>query len=212
MFDPQLVAFVIIAAVLTVTPGADMALVLRNTLAYGRAAATPTVLGICSGLLVHAVLSALGLSLVLARSAEAFSVVRLVGAGYLVLLGAQTLWQQRRATADPAATVSQSLAAERPWLRAFLEGLLNNLLNPKVALFYLTFLPQFIASGDPVLQKSLFLAAIHLVMGVVWLSAYAFLVGRLGDLLRQPSVRRRLEQITGLVLIGLGLRLAWERR
>ncbi len=211
--DPQVLQFSAIAAVLTITPGADMALVFRNTLAYGRAAAAPTIAGICTGLLVHATLSSVGLSAILARSAEAYEAVRLVGAAYLLFLGAQTLWRQRRdGSHAPVPRESTARAHSRGLPRAFVEGLLNNVLNPKVALFYLTFLPQFVQPGDPILQKSLALAGIHLVMGLAWLSAYAYFLGKLSPVLSRPSVRRRLEQLTGFVLLGFGVRLAWERR
>src|SRR5439155_8993270 len=96
--------------------------------------------------------------------------------------------------------------------RSYVEGLLTNLLNPKVALFYLTFLPQFISPGDPVLQKSLLLAGIHITLGLVWLSVYAYFVSRLSALFSRADMKRRLERVTGALLIALGLRLVWERR
>lgn len=228
--DPQLVAFVGIAALLTVTPGADMALVTRNTLRYGRRAALLTTLGIATGCLVHATLSALGLSAVLSRSAALYEAVKLAGAAYLVFLGAQALW----GTIRPGETSTSHNSTDRglfpgedqaAWpaparrreethdaMRCYVQGLLTNVLNPKVAVFYITFLPQFIGAGDPVLRKSLLLAGVHVGMGVVWLSAYAALVARLGELLLRDGVRRWLERATGAVLIGFGLRLAWDRR
>ncbi|MFL5734234.1 MAG: LysE family translocator [Chloroflexia bacterium] len=96
--------------------------------------------------------------------------------------------------------------------RSYFEGLLNNLLNPKVALFYLTFLPQFISPGDPVVAKSLLLAGIHVTMGLVWLTLYAYFVSRLSLLFSSAAVKRRLERVTGALLIALGLRLVWEKR
>jgi threonine/homoserine/homoserine lactone efflux protein len=94
----------------------------------------------------------------------------------------------------------------------FLQGFLTDVLNPKVAIFYLTFLPQFISPGEPVLRRSLFLAGVHIVMGLIWLTAYAWFIDRLGVVLTRPRVKAMLERATGFVLIAFGARLAWERR
>ena len=210
LLDPQLVAFALVAAVITVIPGADMALVARSVLTRGRRAGYVTSVGVCAGLWVHAVASALGLSTILMTSATLFSVVKLAGALYLVALGVLSL---RRALTSDANT---SVVSERPTAqdarRAFMQGLLSNLLNPKVALFYLTLLPQFVRADDAVLARSLLLAGVHVVIGLVWLVIYAYSLGRLSAVLRRPRVRRVLEGVTGTLLIGIGGRLAWERR
>jgi len=206
ILDGSTLAFVGIAALLTILPGADMALVAKVTLLDGRRAAFFTSLGICAGLPVHATASALGLSLILATSAEAFTIVKFAGAAYLAYLGIRTLRDSFRAAAD------QVIAAGRARSRraAFIQGWLSNVLNPKVALFYLTFLPQFISPGDNVLAKSLLLAAIHAVLGLVWLPLYAYAIDRVGGIIR--GARRWLERLSGAALIGLGVRLAFERR
>lgn len=212
MIDPQLLAFAGIAAVLTITPGADTMLVMRSVIARGQRAGLLTTLGICSGLFVHAALSALGLSWVLMRSATAFEIVKLLGAGYLILLGCQSLWQALRRRSQMQVSDDAVALPQADARRAFIEGMLNNILNPKVAVFYLAFLPQFIGPHDPVLSKSVLLAAIHFAMGIVWLSLVTFLLGRMRALLTRPRVKQGLEAFTGLVLIGFGLRLAAERR
>jgi len=204
--DGSILAFVGIAVLLTILPGADMALVAKVTLLDGRRAAFFTSLGICAGLPVHATASALGLSLVLATSAEAFTVVKFVGAAYLAYLGIRTLRDSFRAAADQVVAAGRT----RSGRAAFLQGWLSNVLNPKVALFYLTFLPQFISPGDNVLAKSLLLAAIHGLLGLVWLPLYAYAIDRVGAVVR--GARRWLERLSGAALIGLGVRLALERR
>ncbi len=216
--DSHFLAFVGIAALLTVTPGADIALVARNAIARGRSGSLFTTLGICLGCLVHATAFALGLSVILARSAAAFEVVKLAGAAYLIFLGLQALWGAWRikgeAKASQNGAVNQnSLAPARrlAWLPSFAEGLLTNLLNPKVALFYLMFLPQFIAPGQLVLTRSLLLGGIHVGMGLVWLLLYAAFLARLSDVLSRPVVKSRFEAVTGAVLVALGLRLAFEK-
>ena len=211
--DSRLWAFVVVATLLAVTPGADTLLVVRNVLARGRVAALLTVAGIAGGCVVHAVLSAVGVSLILVRSAEAFAVLRFCGAAYLIVLGAQSVRRWWR-TDDGAPAASDPGAALRPSrrLRSFVEGLLTNVLNPKVGIFYLAFLPQFIAPGDPVLERSLLLAALHIGIGVVWLSVLSFGVGRIRPLVESRLWRARLEGVSGAVLIALGVRLAAARR
>jgi threonine/homoserine/homoserine lactone efflux protein len=204
--DSSIVAFTGIAALLTILPGADMALVAKVTLLDGKRAAFFTSLGICAGLPVHATASALGLSLILATSAEAFTAVKIAGAAYLAYLGIRTIRDSLRPVADPRVAAAQA----RGSAAAFAQGWLSNVLNPKVALFYLTFLPQFISLGDNVLAKSLLLAGIHAVLGLVWLPLYAYAIDRLSALMR--GARRWLERISGAALIGLGVRLAFERR
>lgn len=210
--DPQIVAFAGLAAALTLTPGADTALVTKNALSHGREAAFFSSLGISTGVTFHAVASAAGLSAILGQSALAFAVVKLLGAAYLFFLGVQAIRGKGKTALPVAGSASAAAEGRRSRLLSYRQGLLTNVLNPKVALFYLTLLPQFISPGDPVLAKALLLASIHIGMGLAWLSTYAYFVSRLAELLTQPRVRRAMESVTGLLLIGLGLRLAWERQ
>lgn len=213
MVDNQVLTFAGIAAILTLTPGADTMLVMRSVFARGQRAGLLTTLGICSGLFFHATLSALGLSLILVRSAAAFEAVKLVGACYLIYLGGQSLWRAFRPSARALSPDGGAVARQKKeWWRSFLEGLLTNVLNPKVAIFYLAFLPQFISPGDPVLAKSLLLAGIHAMLGVVWLSLVTMFLGRVRALLARPRVQRPIEAAAGAVLIAFGVRLAMERR
>jgi RhtB (resistance to homoserine/threonine) family protein len=203
--DPLFIAGLAVLVLLTISPGADMALIAKITLEQGRRAALLATIGICSGLFVHATASALGLSVILATSAEAFTVLKLAGAAYLVYLGVQAL---RSSFRDDAVTTP----APRRARSSFLQGLLSNVLNPKVAVFYLTFMPQFMSPGDNVLIRSLAFAVAHGVMGIAWLTAYAYVLSRISVVLGRSGVRRWLERVTGGVLVALGVRLALERR
>ncbi len=210
MIDPALIAFVGIAALLTILPGVDMALVAKVTLREGRRAAFLTSLGISCGLPVHATASALGLSVILSTSATAFTVVKIAGALYLAYLGIENLRHASEPRTPGFAGPRRAPVKGTRRGHAFLQGFLNNVLNPKVALFYLTLLPQFINPGDPVLLKSLLLAGIHVTLGLIWLTTYAYAIDRLGKLVQ--GARVWLERATGVVLIGLAARLAFERR
>lgn len=211
--DPQLWAFLLVATLLAVTPGADTLLVARNVLGRGRTAGLATIAGIAAGCVVHAALSAIGVSLILVRSAEAFQALKWGGAAYLIILGVQSIrgWWRVDAAAPKAAAADLAPTGSRR-LRSLLEGLLTNVLNPKVGLFYLAFLPQFIRPDDPVLARSLLLAGLHIGIGVVWLSLLSLSLVRIRPLVESRLWRARLEGASGAVLIALGIRLAAERR
>jgi threonine/homoserine/homoserine lactone efflux protein len=203
----DVVGFIGVVAVIVVLPGPDMALVLQNGLARGRWAAVETAVGINAGLLVWAVAAALGIAALLHASAPAFTLLKLAGAAYLVFLGLGALGEAWRGTAD--------IAPERLGRRKaspFRQGLLSNLLNPKIALVFTTLIPQFVDAGDPAVGQTLLLAAIFIGMGLVWLTSYALLVAKVGALLQRPVLRRALNAITGTVLTALGVRLAFDRR
>lgn len=210
MFDSQVLAFTLVAAIMTMTPGADTLLVVRNVLRGGRRDGFVTMFGICSGLYAHALLSALGVSMILMHSATAFTVLKIAGACYLVWLGIQSLRSAGRAVAAPE--IADAGAACVPPLRSFREGFLTNLLNPKVIVFYLALLPQFIGPDDPVLQKSLLLAVIHFVEGILWFTVVSILVDRSRQFFMKPRQRRLIDTACGTILVALGFRLAWQQQ
>jgi threonine/homoserine/homoserine lactone efflux protein len=199
----QLLPFVGAAVLIALTPGADTALVVRNALVAGAPAARRTALGSTSGLLVWGAASACGIAAVLAASAAVFTTVKLAGAAYLIWLGLQAILR-----AGAHAPEERRARGGSP----FRQGLLCNLLNPKAGVFFTALLPQFVSPQDPVLLVSLLMTAIAAVASLTWLSVYAALVPRAGDVLRRPPVRRALDRLTGVVLIGLGVRLALTRR
>jgi threonine/homoserine/homoserine lactone efflux protein len=207
----SLLAFAAFAAVLTITPGLDTVLVLRLTATRGRLAGFMSAVGIVTGCLCWALASALGISALLAASRLAYDVLRWAGAAYLCWLGVRALWAARRATA-PAGPDPEPAAAE-PGGGAFAAlrtGLTTNLLNPKVGVFYASVLPQFLPHGVPPLLGAMALAGVHILEGLIWLTLLVAAIGRAGRWLRRPAVKRRLEQVTGAVLVAFGVRLAVE--
>jgi RhtB (resistance to homoserine/threonine) family protein len=199
----QLGAFVAVAAVVVITPGVDMALVTRNALMYGRRAAVLTALGINVGIFIWVMAAALGLAAVVATSAEVFTAIKLAGAVYLIYLGVQAFRSRHddHPVAGPAPNGGHALR----------QGLVSNLLNPKIAVFFTSLLPQFVGSTSSV-GELLLLGLLFNAMGICWLLVYAMAAARGRNLLLRPRVRRLLDRITGVVLIALGTRLALERR
>ena len=212
MGDSQVLAFTVAAAVLTIAPGPDNMLVIRNVLRGGRRDGMITAFGICAGLFVHATLSALGVSMLLMHSAAAFRLVKLAGAGYLVWLGVQSLRRTVRTPPLPESVGEVGPARGVTPQQCFLEGLLSNVLNPKTAVFYLAFLPQFIAPTDPVLTQSLLLAGIHYVESILWFATLSVLLDHTRRFILKSTVRRWLDGLCGAVLVGFGARLALERQ
>ncbi|MCG6658711.1 LysE family translocator [Halomonas campisalis] len=210
LVDAQFWPFLVAITLLTMSPGVDTLLVIRNTARGGVRDGALTSLAICCGLFVHASVSALGISLILLQSAWAFGVLKLAGAGYLVWLGIASLLAARRGQGLPVAGVSGERRRVPAWL-PLREGFLCNVLNPKTVVFYMAFLPQFIAPGDPALVKSLFLAGVHFVIANLWQIAIAVMVGGAGRLLASRAFARGLSGATGAVLVVLGIRLAFER-
>jgi threonine/homoserine/homoserine lactone efflux protein len=206
----QIAAFTAAATVVTLAPGPDMALVARRAITAGWRRASVTSAGIVTGLLVHATASAVGISVILVRSATAFTVLKIVGACYLVVLGILSFRSARRTAREPVGAVAAE-GRPRSGRTSFVQGFLNNVLNPKPALFYLAFVPQFLQPGDPVFVLTGILVAIHIAISIAWLVVWAWLVSRASGVLA-PRWRAALERVTGCVLIGLGLRLATTSR
>jgi len=213
----DLATFIVIALLLTITPGVDTVLVVRNSIARGVGAGLATASGICSGLLVHALLSSVGLTVILSQSAAAYHAVRLAGAAYLLWLGGRMLWCSfisPSASSDGGTTPDGDGVAGEPAVptgglpRSFVEGMLNNLLNPKVVLFYLAVVPQFVHHGGSIVGASLLLGSIHALMGIAWLGLVAAAAGRARHWFARPAVRAWLDRCAGLVLLAFGARVA----
>jgi threonine/homoserine/homoserine lactone efflux protein len=199
----QLLTAVGVLAVLTVVPGPDMAVVTKRAVASGRQDGLRTVGGITAGLLVWGVLAVAGLAAVLAASATAYTVVKLVGAAYLVLLGVQTLRQSRRDRSQ-APAAAPALPRGNPWR----TGLVSNVFNPKIAVFYTGLLPTLAPAGLSPHSGMALLVLVHAVLTAVWLGAYVLLLSRARSFFEKEAVRRGMDRATGAVLIGFGLRVA----
>jgi threonine/homoserine/homoserine lactone efflux protein len=202
-------AFVGVAALVIGTPGPDTALTVRNALLGGRGAGVATAAGVVAGLAVWTVAASVGLAALLVASEPAFVAVKLAGAAYLVFLGAQTLvhaWRGRPPGDSPGA--GPRLAPRAAWR----QGLLNDLGNPKIAVFFTTLLPQFAPAHGAAFPALLGLGLLFCAMTFAWLCVYSLAVAHAGRALRRPRIRRALDAIMGAALVALGVRVAAERR
>ncbi|MEI2735661.1 MAG: LysE family translocator [Rhodoblastus sp.] len=208
----SLVAFIAAATILTITPGVDTAMVLRSSATRGPAAGAAAGLGICVGLLVWGGGAALGLTALLHSSPKIFSALQWAGAAYLLMLGVKLI-------AKPGATPG---SADQPTPNANDEktgnldilrrGFLTNILNPKIGIFYASFLPQFIPHGANASTFSFLLAVIHVLITSIWFATLIALTVPLAGLLRKPAVARGLDRLTGCVFVAFGVRLAVANR
>jgi RhtB (resistance to homoserine/threonine) family protein len=207
----HLLVFIGVAAIVIVIPGPDTAVVTKNVLIHGRRTGVGTSLGVSAGLSLWTIAAAVGLASLVRASEVAFTVLKLVGALYLVWLGIQALRAARHESAaeHPARRSGGSAMGARGGFR---QGFLSDLANPKIGIFFTSLLPQFVSAGRPVLLPFLVLGAIFVAMTVVWLLAYTLAAARAAQTLMRPGVKAALDRVTGVVLIGLGLRLAVERR
>ena len=196
-------------------PGVDMALVTRQVIKHGRRSTFATLGGLLLGGLLHAAFATAGLSAVLLVSAGAYTAVKIMGAVYLVALGIATIWGSRKLGSKETAEAEYSPNADRRPMslrRAFLLGLLSDLTNPKVAVFFLTFLPQFVSAGDDTTVQMAVLGILFNVIATSWWIGYVLVMDRVAVWFRRGAVRRAFERVSGAVLIALGVRLAIERR
>ena len=209
--DGSFAAFFAIAAVVIMTPGQDTALTIRNTLIGGRPAGTGTAAGVATGQAVWTVATSLGITAVLVASGPAFEVLRWIGAAYLIYLGVGSL---RNAIRPDGASVHRprSAGTDLTVRRAWRQGLISSLGNPKLAVFFSSLLPQFASEGGGAFATMLVLGAVFIAFTFAWLSFYAMVVARAGDRLRAGPIRRALDAVTGGILIAFGVRLATQTR
>jgi len=208
MIDARFGAWLVVSAILIVTPGPDTALVIRNALRSGARTASLTAIGVGAGSLAWAMAAVLGVAIILESSVLAFTVFKLAGAAYLIYLGLRSILARSSRTPSPDPPPQPGRRDRRTPLG---QGLLNNLLNPKAGAFFVTVLPQFLAPGDEAARLVLMMLAYE-VMVVGWLVAYGVVASRLRRRLVGSRVQRWMERVTGAILIALGARLALESR
>lgn len=206
-------AFIGVSIVIITTPGPDTAITIRNTLFGGRSGGIFTALGVACGLTIWAFATSAGIVALLVASEPLFLAVKYAGAAYIVFLGFQALreaiWPKLHtngaaATGKPAPRLTPSAA--------FRQGLLSDLGNPKIAVFFASLLPQFVPAGGAAFFALLSLGVVFAAITLGWLTFYAAVIAKAGDFLRRPAIRRAIEGVTGTLLIGLGIRIAAEQR
>jgi threonine/homoserine/homoserine lactone efflux protein len=212
----ELLTFLGLAVVVIVTPGPDTALTIRNTIAGGRAAGLGTGLGVASGQAIWTLATAAGVAALLVASEPAFLALKYAGAAYLVFLGLQTLAgalrPRARRAAEPRAPVPTTRRARLAVKTAWRQGMVSDLANPKMAVFYTSLLPQFTPAEGPAFPVLVGLGVLFSLMTFAWLALYATAVDRLSELLSRTGVRRAIDATMGAVLMALGGRLALEKR
>ncbi|WP_433688275.1 LysE family translocator [Micromonospora carbonacea] len=232
MSDIQIVSFVAASILIIVVPGVDFALVTRQTVRYGRRAGFVVLAGLFVAALVHATLATAGLSALLVSSPRLYTVLRIAGALYLVYLGGSILWATRPRRPAPAAQPvpvgaggggdtpsappvppAPGPAADEPHVarRSFVMGITSQLLNVKVVIFYVSFVPQFVKPGDGAAARTAVLAATFIGLAVLWWACYILLIDRLHAWLTRPAVLLVIERLTGVILIVLAVRIALSR-
>jgi len=201
--------FVFMCMLLIILPGPDTAIATKNTLTVGRIGGLKTALGTCCALLIHTSAAVFGLSAIIVKSAFLFSVFKYVGAIYLVYLGIKTLWALRKK--EVAASVETNTAKQYENKSCFKQGFLTNLLNPKVAVFFLTFLPQFVDAGSDTFVPFLIMGFTYTLLTAIWFFLYVYLLNQISTFMKKPKAQNMIEGITGAILIGFGIKLALEK-
>lgn len=194
---------------LIILPGPDTAIATKNTLTVGRMGGLKTALGTCCALLIHTSAAVLGLSAIIVKSALLFSVFKYVGAVYLIYLGVKTLWSLKKK--EEAASVEMNTKKQFENTSCFKQGFLTNILNPKVAVFFLTFLPQFVESGSNTFMPFLLMGITYTVLTSIWFLLYVYLINQISAFMKRPKAQNIIEGVTGTILIGFGIKLALEK-
>ncbi|MFA9395949.1 MAG: LysE family translocator [Halodesulfovibrio sp.] len=201
--------FLIAITILSMIPGADTMMVIRNSIRGGLTDGAITSAGICTGLFFHATISGCGLALILYNSAQLYHFIKIIGAFYIIWLGCQNLWDARKRFTSAKGAEELAAKAEKVRVsRSFREGILSNVLNPKTAIFYITFMPQFMSSGGNPVTQIFFLTSVHFCISFIWQCLLASIVGKAKQVMSAPKSRSYIEATAGSILVGLGVKLA----
>jgi RhtB (resistance to homoserine/threonine) family protein len=201
--------FVLMCVLLILLPGPDFAIVTKNTVTRGKFGGMKTALGTCCALLIHTTAAILGLSALIVKSAFLFSIFKYVGAIYLIYLGIKTFWSLRKKKDEVEVEFVQEGTLSNT--SCFKQGFLTNILNPKVALFFLTFFPQFVNTSSDTFMPFLIMGITYTILTALWFIFYIYLIDHISAFIKNARTQKVIEGITGAILIGFGLRLALEK-
>ena len=204
--------FLVMCILLIILPGPDTAIATKNTLTVSRKGGFQTIIGSCCGLLIHTCAAVIGLSAIIVKSAYIFAVLKYVGAVYLCYLGIKTLWTLRTIrTQSPVVDDVGSIEHKYSHQSCFKQGFLTNVTNPKVAVFFLTFLPQFVDGNSGTFFPFLIMGLIYTALTMLWFIFYVYLLDRISAFMKKPSTKAVIEGLTGAILIAFGIKLALEK-
>ncbi|PGT20592.1 MULTISPECIES: LysE family translocator [Bacillus cereus group] len=201
--------FIIMSICLIILPGPDTAMATKNTLVAGKVGGVKTVFGTCVALLIHTLAAVIGLSALIVKSALLFSIFKYVGALYLIYIGIKALLAVRNK--EGVNTNDVAISNDNKHTSCFRQGFLTNLLNPKIAVFFLTFLPQFLNPSHNTFIQLLVMGLTYLILTVIWFAFYIFLIDKISAFMKKPRTQRYIQGLTGIVLIGFGIKLAFEK-
>ncbi len=201
--------FIIMSICLIILPGPDTAMATKNTLVAGKVGGVKTVFGTCVALLIHTLAAVIGLSALIVKSALLFSIFKYVGALYLIYIGIKALLAVRNR--EGVNTNDVTISNDNKHTSCFRQGFLTNLLNPKIAVFFLTFLPQFLNPNHNTFIQLLVMGLTYLILTVIWFAFYIFLIDKISAFMKKPKTQRYIQGLTGIVLIGFGIKLAFEK-
>jgi RhtB (resistance to homoserine/threonine) family protein len=200
--------FIVMSILLIILPGPDTGLATKNTITYGKKGGLKTVLGITCGLIIHTFAAVVGLSAIIVKSAVLFSAFKYIGAIYLIYLGVMSLWSLRK---KEVPFENNDQGEIKYGTSCFRQGFLTNLLNPKVAVFFLTFLPQFVVPEGNLFLQLLGMGVIYTCLTFIWFLLYVYLINYISTWMKKPSTQLVIQGLTGCVLVGFGIKLALEK-